>query len=46
MYYIFQNSSDKSFLLDDGTAVARILKPASFPGASVKTAPGKYTSDP
>ncbi|KAI0219675.1 hypothetical protein LSAT2_028817 [Lamellibrachia satsuma] len=39
---IVQNSSDESFLLDDGTAVVRILKPPALPGASTKALPGMY----
>lgn len=39
---MLQNSSDESFLLDDGTAVVRILKPPTLPGASTKALPGRW----
>ena len=38
---VFQNSSDESFLLDDGTAIVRILKPPALPGAGTRPLPGR-----
>ena len=41
---VFQNSSDESFLLDDGTAIIRILKPPALPGAGTRPLPGRCVS--